>query len=719
MLNETYLLWQALNRAKLDIPREHPRVKSPGKTGPCLRVRLEEQGHVTAVEVVTEDEWPGLWTVMEGNQNSFPVVRVKEPLSKTPRGSEIWKRLGFDEKGKRKKTPDTQARLTILTEILQSSSQLSMNEDLWSRLRDKAGEFLTYARDDCSEGSILREFAQRFQKASFQPDALLRQAAEHALQSLREARLDALDAVETLLVGKGPPDDRAKQPQMTVQLAFDLHDDLTGNTRLYGQNVRDYVKRILPMEQKVSESKHPAHTCALTGEQQSLQVSPFPKVRLPILNKDFPLASMFSEARCNKRYGLTDSFIVPVAQQTALQMQDALTWIVDDKRKGKTWRGVASGKFEAAKGGKKESFDLLVVYVDGVPEIDVNIADLFGADEEVQQKQFEVDVQAVCKALDGIERERPGSKLNLFLLRKVSEGQALVAVAESPSVEDVLKAAQWWQQAAANVPEVTLPLPGKKGERAVRGEPHAPFPDQVVRLLSEEWIRNGTRSNKICSIDLSEVLDLMLRKPGKWEPTAQHMLDLAVRRLGPLLLGVFGVVHANDFQRWDDYPIQSRETALRAVSTLGILLDAIGRKKEMYMNGVAFLVGRLLSLADTLHREYCQHVRGGDIPPQLIGNALMPVAADNPKDAVDRLRERLMIYKAWADKGNGEEFRLGKWAVGRMGEVCHKLSQLSLPTETDQTFRAELFLGYMARSVSEKGQDDGSIDQQKEVGNVE
>jgi hypothetical protein len=81
MLNETYVLWQALDRARLTLPREHPRVKLPGSsTGPCLRVRLDEQGHVAAVETVTKDEWPGLWTVMEGNHNSFPVVRVKAPL---------------------------------------------------------------------------------------------------------------------------------------------------------------------------------------------------------------------------------------------------------------------------------------------------------------------------------------------------------------------------------------------------------------------------------------------------------------------------------------------------------------------------------------------------------------------------------------------------------------------------------------------------------------
>ena len=120
------------------------------------------------------------------------------------------------------------------------------------------------------------------------------------------------------------------------------------------------------------------------------------------------------------------------------------------------------------------------------------------------------------------------------------------------------------------------------------------------------------------------------------------------------------------------------------------------------MRGPAFLVGRLLSLADTLHREYCQHVRGGEIPPQLIGNGLMTAAADNPRDAVDRLRERMMIYKAWADKVSGENYRLAKWAVSQMGQVCQELSESELPVETTQAFRAELFLGYMARQGGER-----------------
>lgn len=709
MLSETFLLRQALERVGVQIPGEHPRVKMPGRsTGPCLRVRLDNQGHVTAVEAVTVQEWPGLWTVMEGNQNSFPVVRIKEPLFDVPRSSDIWRKLGFDEQGKRKKSPDNRSRFSVLADAIKNTSQRFSNKSLrdWQRLRKKAGEFLEYANSDDAEHAAFPEFARRFQKAASNPNALLREVADRALQGVRQARLDALDAVEALLVGKGVPDNRGKQPQMTVQFAFDLDDDHSFSRRLYSQHIREHVKRILPTEQEKnrnrqsSKNEHPARACAFTGQAQPLQVTAFPKVKLPVLNKEFPLVSMFSEAECNKRYGLTDALIVPVAKEAALRMQDALTWIVAVERKGKTWRGVASGKFDTANGRKKELYDLLIVYVDGKPEIDANIAALFGTDEGVQQKQFEVDAHAVCEALDGIEKERPGSKLNLFVLRKASEGQAHVAVAESPSVKDILDAARWWQQAAANVPQVTLPR--KKGEKAIRGVPHAPYPDQVVRLLSEEWVANGTRSNKVHGIGLGEVLDLMLRKPGKWEQAAQDMLDLALRRLGPLLRGVFGAMHTSGVQRWDDYPARSREIALRAVSALGILLDTIGRRKEAYMSGTAFLVGRLLSLADTLHREYCKQVRGGNIPPQLIGNALVPAAADNPRDAVDRLRERMTIYKAWADKGDGEEYRLAKWAVSQMGQVCHQLSQLPLPTQTDQAFRAELFLGYMARPSSER-----------------
>lgn len=706
MLNETYLLRQALGRAQVEIPRQHPRVKTPGSSaGPCLRVRLDQEGGVTAIETMTEEERPGLWTVMEGNHNSFPVVRASKPLCDISTEREIWKKLGFDAEGKRKKKPSEPTRISALTDTLGNRCKIcTQQEPLWRRLRDKADELLRHVKGSDPEDETLREFVRRFRKAGNNLHTLFRKISECALTSVKSARLDDLDTVETLLVGKGPPKDDGKPPTMLVQLAFDLASSPDFSRRLYSQEIKERVKRTLPVEQRSSEDNHPAPACAYTGKEQPLQVSPFPKVKLPVLNKDFPLVSMFSDAACNRRYGLTDSSIVPVAKDVALKTQDALTWIVAEERQGKTWRGVANGRFETVRGRKTERSDLLIVYVDGKPEIDANLADIFGSDEE---KQFEVDAKTVCDALEGVERERPGSKLNIFLMRKASEGQAQVVVAESPSVADILNAAKWWQQASANVPKVKLPLPGKKGSPAILASPKPPYPDQVVRLLSEEWVANGTRSNKVNGVGLGDVLALMLRTPGKWK-LAQSMLDLAVRRFGPLLSGVFGAMYTGDARRRDKYPMQSRKTALRAVSTLGILLDAVDRRKESYMGETAFLVGRVLSLADTLHREYCKHVRDGSIPPQLIGNALMPVAADNPVDALDRLRERMMPYKAWTDRDNGSDSRLAKWAVGRIGEICSQLHQLSPSPQTDQTFRAELFLGYMARPPAEKNADDNN-----------
>jgi hypothetical protein len=326
------------------------------------------------------------------------------------------------------------------------------------------------------------------------------------------------------------------------------------------------------------------------------------------------------------------------------------------------------------------------------------------------EKQFEVDAAAVCKAFEGIIRRRPDSRLYLFLVRKADKEKKQVVLAESPTVKEVLDAVRGWQQAARNVPEVVIPLPPRrKGEKVIYGQSASPFPDQVVRLLSEEWIRGGLDRRKVEGVGLGQVLEVMLRIRGGWERTALFMLGLTVTRLGPLLSGLFGALLTDDSERWQKYPEHARRCALVGVSTLGILLDALGRRKETYMSDTAFLLGRLFALADTLHKEYCRHVRKGDIPPQLLGNSLIPVAAANPEDAVARLGQRIGIYKAWADKAEGEPYRLAKWAVRQMGDVCHQLHR-PLPTHADQSFQAELFLGYMARSPGKAGPGDGDND---------
>ena len=139
------------------------------------------------------------------------------------------------------------------------------------------------------------------------------------------------------------------------------------------------------------------------------------------------------------------------------------------------------------------------------------------------------------------------------------------------------------------------------------------------------------------------------------------------------------------------------------------------------MHSAPFMVGRMLALADTLHKEYCRHVRKKEVPPQLIGNALMSTAVDNPERGLARLRERLMIYQAWATKVQGDEYRLAKWTLGQMGLVSRELARLALPDRTDDADKAQMLLGYLARPEAktlEELPSDHTIDD-KEVTNVE
>jgi hypothetical protein len=455
------------------------------------------------------------------------------------------------------------------------------------------------------------------------------------------------------------------------------------------------------------EISEPDGICALEGVLRPLLKRRFPEPNLGALGET-KLFSKYAATPCEFRYlkkrsdweDASKSF--PVGKWIAADIADGLSGLTMPTLRGKTWRMVANGKWEGSGRNKREKKDLLLVYCEGQPIISDEAADTFGSGEREKRDQFENDAKALCRALDGIIRYRPQSRLHLLLIGKADKEKKQILLHMTIAPQKMLDAAERWQQGVRNnLPTVTLLFPPKKkGQKAVEGHPLPPYPDRVVRLLSSKWVRGGTDELKLDGPALRQVLDMMLRSPGKCEEAAKNLLRLTIQRIGPLLVGVAAAFHSGEKERIEKFKPPAREAALRAVALLGILLDALGREKGVYMDDTAFQLGRLLSMADTLHREYCVHVRKGSIPPQLIGNALMPAAADNPEDAIDRLRERMNIYQAWATKVSDEEYPSAKGAVEQMGEICNAIKR-PLPKRTDQTFRAELFLGYMARSPKE------------------
>lgn len=482
------------------------------------------------------------------------------------------------------------------------------------------------------------------------------------------------------------------------RIAFDVE-----RGTIYSSDVRALVERLLPKAKGAAQGKgrHPARACSYTGAAGSLQTGPFPTVRLPILNKDSPLVSMFEEADCNRRYQLTGSSIVPVDEDVVQAMQDALAFIVSPSRKGATWRGVWNGHFDKS----REQQDLLISYVAGAVNTPAKVASLFGTGSDSDVEQFHADASAVCEALDGIARKAPTSRLDLFLLRGVSEGQVQVQASSRPTVQEVIDGARTWQSGGENIPRVLLPMPGSKGTTG-RYQPRTPHPDELVSITSRQWLEAGKRWSPSRGAEFGQVLTVMLRGSG-WQDTAESMLGLLNRRTWPLMLGLFGAVHRSrpGEDHRHGYRPDSCLRATKAVSTAGILLDALGSRKEKYMSESSFLVGRLLALADLLHREHSRQERKSEgPPPQMIGNALMAVARDNPMAAVARLNDRLPFYTAWAERsGDG----LARWAVARLRDTATNLAATTLPSSTGNSEKAQLMLGYISKLSDSNDEGDG------------
>ena len=133
------------------------------------------------------------------------------------------------------------------------------------------------------------------------------------------------------------------------------------------------------------------------------------------------------------------------------------------------------------------------------------------------------------------------------------------------------------------------------------------------------------------------------------------------------------------------------------------------------MSEVAFKLGQLLAVADAVHVGYCTGMRGGDVPPTLLGNAALATAQSDPTKALAVLSRRWKPYAAWVKRPavREEAFRLTRQAATKDEKrrgwpmrtavlqaagadvLCQELHG-RLPQHADDAFRAELLLGYVA-----------------------
>lgn len=354
---------------------------------------------------------------------------------------------------------------------------------------------------------------------------------------------------------------------------------------------------------------------------------------------------------------------------------------------------------------------ILFAYPSRLPETLPDLAGMLGdADEtgEDSSETFSTLAQKVTDALHGGTNDTMDCEIRVFVLSKMDKARTKVMESSRYGAAHVVRSAEQWQEGCQSIPPIEIRCFGKnRGDNPSWQKPRIPFPAEVAWCLNTVWMSgkddNGERISRAKSshgVTITDSLCLLLGKGIELRHVANRALGTVIRNASSLLLAL-GHSHAAGKVHKTDNKKNSKQLLLLP-SIVGLLLFKLGHTKGELMATPAFLVGRLFNIADSLHLQYCKQVRNS-IPPQLVGNALMATAQEEPIKALSMLWSRIKPYYAWAQTlKEGEHVGLVRYFLKHLGEASDQLKDLELPSRCTDADKAQMLLGYLAKLESDK-----------------
>jgi len=697
MLNEMMVLRRTLRELGVSTKSRHPDIQMLGKGSPLLRVFLTFDGKVAAVEVVSKELAPEYWTFRDGNKNSFPHIRFKPAMRRGADQETISEMVKGRKSLKYRRDSYLALRERLPLTIEQTISWLG--ESHRSKIRDRG---TAVRASSYPSAQIFAELVEAFLKT--EDHALLVQIEAAAAEQLVTDPSDDLLLLASRLSFSEPRDSKDTKADCDVLFDFESSGD-------YSRAANPQMVAVLSSALASATVSDSETICALSGQSTQLVASTFPKARMGSLgptvlfsrNEDIPSAH---------RYGFFDAASMPVGIKIASELQAAVEELVSGDREQKTWTKIPSEK--PKKKNKPSPLDLLVCHIPALPDLGIVNA------LALSEASFEVLGHRIAELTTGTNGYIPPSaRIDIFIFRRIDKGNVKTIFSSSVTLEAFQAAIALWQQASGNTPLVSLLIPVKKGEAAVAFTPRTLTPGQIVRLTRQSYHHDGLDSYEASGLSFSEAFSLVMRTQANSQATLRRILRLALTRFAPLLIGI-GHVRSRQFKSsskpdMEAFKPESRRDALDAISLMGALLFQLDIKITKYMNTPAYLLGQLLAGSDFLHRGYCLDVRGGNLPPKLIGNTALTTAEKNPQSALNQLSRRWPPYNGWAtkrrrddfkqmieqaktegDKGRLRMIRDGAWAPVNMAPLAAALAESLTDERPDDTFRAQLFLGYVA-----------------------
>lgn len=678
MLNELRELAVCLEKAGIAVEDLHPNFKAcPNYL--TYWVYLDEQGNIDGIVPVPVAQVQKVRKWEKANGVSFPAFNMP-PLFKAV-SEELQDRIKGLKKNIEKAVAVTSDDLLSVVDSCESfwSEGIikKLNDCLTKPITDISG-YLGSAPDTYTSIAQLCARTQKVKTTEFKD-----QLTDALLQALQNA--PALDLIDALFFYSG-------KKEKNFQIILELADRNSFEFPANHQEVQRWMNRqFLTSAGKDNRSDLDAFGCNATGKD-----SKFPPVGFKNALGNVILRAMNQESPCQTRYGMIDFHSFPAGEEVRKGMKGALEWLGGPERKGKTWCDLSR---------RMEKPMLLFAYPSVMPQDLPDLAGMMGDVEddgtESNDELFAVLSEKVTAALRGGTKETVDCEIRVFVLAKMDKARTKVLTSNRFSAEHVIQSAQNWQDGCRNVPVIEVRCFGQnKGDKPVWSKPLIPFPVEIVWCLNTVWMRQGSHAEGANGFTVNDALCLLLGEGFELKQTAGRALGALVRNSSTLLIAlgqahIFGHVLKTDRK-------YSKQTVLLS-SILGLLLHKLGHLKGEIMTSPAFLVGRFLNLADSLHLEYCRGVRKGSIPPQLVGNALMATALETPEKALSMLSQRVLPYQAWARTvKEGDRVGLVKTFLKQLGEVSEQLRDTTMPQRSSDADKAQMLLGYLARIESEK-----------------
>jgi hypothetical protein len=722
MLNELWMVERGARQAGIKMSLRHPDVKEAARK-PTLQIFLDSHGHVARLRAVasSRSEERRLWKLVEGQKNSFPFIQPK-PLWNNET-IQLWKQ-------RLSKKPSDPEKRQLLLELASDSNVRSVELGEWASagmmkaLHERRRQLIALEQSDITVlPTTIDRFLLACDKGSGGDPSILTLEITH--QIFKEMELstnsDLLAAAIALCVETG-----SKSGAFYFDSEGSFQIDLTDD-RVPDQLCQHLRKIDIDRMERTG-------VCSVTGEDGVLVSGNFSQPNLPVIRQSFLFARNEAIPSAS-RYGKKSSASIPVGYMTDIKLRAAVEALCSADRRGKTWRPIP--------GEAPEQSDLLLAFVDEA--LDAPAAALLaGKDEEdlseeepnstadavnsvaAFEKRTERLIEAVRAKSTADFRNTP---VRLMVIRKVDPANRKVVFASTPTVAEVYSAATTWVAGERNVPSwLTLPV-FRKGER--RPHPIPPphvAPLELIAFSKKVYIRGGTESQEVVGLTAAETLRCFLEPSGNGGLSSRHRMKRVLRLvLNRRAMLVIGMAHA--FRRGFDFAKNyDRYDTLQTITLLGVLLYKLDRKKELYMNETAFKLGQLLAAADIVHAGYCADVRGGDVPPSLLGNQVFAMAQTSPNKALATLCRRWKPYDGWAKKAGREsnraealiaskekeEQRRG-WDIKKalryareMGPLAEELAPALVGCRVDDIFLAELLLGYIA-GLPKAQREDGDV----------